>query len=125
MRRTPLRRKTPLKSKGGSLKKTRLKQVSKGKSKWLELYAKAKEANPPPKSGMDPHHPFGRIGERILCFVWISQDLHKRIHDNSSWAHEVGWLQPEFASRKSTGLEPRPWLKSEESNWPDKYKRKP
>lgn len=123
MKRTQLRRRSGLKRGTSTLKRTRLKQMSDAKTDWSKKYESAKAKHPPPMLGMEAHHPFGRIGERILCFIWVFRATHQAIHDRGIWAREVGWLQPPFDGRPMDNEYPRPWPKELECFWPPTYKR--
>jgi hypothetical protein len=104
MKRSPLRRKTPLKG-GSSLKRTKLNPVSKKRKKQLNEYhllrreflfqnnicAMCKDAK-----STDIHHVAGRWQERLndknkwqpLC-----RGCHDYIHRNPEWAYAQGWLE--------------------------------
>lgn len=97
-RTTPLQRKTPL------------KHMSSSKEQWLDLYRDKRNETLPlitccadcgSKSFFypQPHHPFGRMGSRIMVFVWICGACHDRIHANGSWARMTGRIMPEFDGR--------------------------
>lgn len=51
--------------------------------------------------GYERHHPAGRIKYRILCYVYISPELHRLAHDRAKLAREAGILLPEFDGRES------------------------
>ncbi len=70
---------------------------------------------------MECHHPFGRLGERILAFVWVCGPCHQMIHDEGQQARAMGWLQPEFDGR--SGPAPRPWQAIREGRWPKSLQR--
>lgn len=124
MKRSPLKRKTPLKrGNGHKLKKSKLRNVSTEKKKWNALYALSKLQNPAPSELSEAHHPLGRVGDRILCWIWVERGLHEWIHEKSKEARSMNWLLPEYDGRISTGFEKRPWKSGQESHWPDKYKR--
>lgn len=123
-KRTPLRRITPLKRGNGfKPKRNKIKPMSQKKAKFNALYALSKKMNPPEFEGMEAHHPMGRIGDRILCWVWVAPSLHQWIHDHATDARAKNWLLPEFDGNQSTGFEVRPWEDIFESHWPEKYKR--
>lgn len=101
----------------------KIRKVAKKTAYWLNLYVLSKKADVPmqkcaytgivlPKEMLDPHHPYGRKGERILMYVWIQKNRHEYIHDHAKWAREKGWLQPEFDGRKGDGTTPKPWMKT-------------
>lgn len=115
------------------LKRTRLRPYSPEKNAWNHKYVKAKKAFPSAvhcacchhlfhKDVLEPHHPFGRIKERILAFVWLCQPCHRIIHDEGKQARSLGWLQPQFDGRE--GETRRMWKQECEQNWPDNLKRK-
>jgi len=97
--------------------------MSKDKKEWVKLYQEAKAngscyARPADKpfalehkDFLDAHHIFGRKGERILVFLWITKEKHQDIHDNGTTAR----LHPNW---------PRPWPVECEEGWPKKYQRK-
>ena len=104
------------------LKKKPIRGVSvKMRSMLAQYRALKREANPLQacancgkvfnKGELDAHHTHGRIGDRILRFVWICPSLHKRIHAQAKLAREVGWLAPEFDGRPSTDGTPAPWAR--------------
>lgn len=142
VRRTPLKkslrrlRKTKIKTHGfPKLKKAKLSQVSSAKKLWLKKYGDAKSSwgcyvrpadaslSIEHKDACDPHHPFGRVGERILCFLWVTKQKHHDIHDNGTKARLHGWLHPPFWGMPLDLSIPRPWPIDYEESWPEKYKR--
>ena len=134
MKRTPLRRKTPLRSKS-QLTKSRLKPMSDDKREWQKKYSDAKKhgscyvrpADRPfvleHKQFCSPHHPFGRQGDKILAFLWMTWDGHNDKHDNAKKAYEDGWLHPPFRGMPLNPKHPRPWPVECEEHWPAKYRR--
>lgn len=143
MKRSPLRRNSPLKRRQtlhskskAALKKTQLKQVSKKTREWLVKYRTAKSLCPPflrpadhpntivHRDTCDPHHPFGRSGNKVLAFVWVQKAMHNLIHDNGQWARRVGWLHPPFWGMPLNDGWPRPWPEECEKGWPEQYRRK-
>lgn len=107
MKRSPLKRKTPLK------RGKRLTPLSKSKKTWVDLYQMRKSEAPLElecadctapwmKWNMEAHHPAGRMGVNILRFVWLCPPCHRAIHHKSKWARQTGRLLPEFEGRKST-----------------------
>ena len=121
MRRTGFKPKS-LDDKLSQLSKPRkkLRQVSKKKAQWNKLYKLAKEEDHffqrcakcnlgDRKEGLECHHPFGRIGKRILAYVYLCQRCHDWIHSNGRVARDLGWLQPEFDGRPPDQSVPKPW----------------
>jgi hypothetical protein len=53
------------------------------------------------RAGCERHHPAGRAKFRILCYFYVTPDLHKWIHGNGKEARRIGALLPEFEGRKS------------------------
>ncbi len=115
-----IKRKTPMKRGTCQLKRTRLKSQSTEKAKWAKLYIQKKKDGDPfvkcevcksigTKGMFHPHHPLGRIGERILRFVWLCPMCHSEIHDNGKWAREQGYLMPEFDGRPRPEGHPNPF----------------
>lgn len=114
MKRSPIKRRTPLKRGTSKLKRTPLARVSVTKATWRELYRMKRDGERKPfmicadclgifpGDQMEPHHPGGQSKARIMVFVWLSRGCHKRIHDRATWARETGRLLPEFDGRKST-----------------------
>jgi len=103
VKRTPLRRKTPLKRSG------RLRPMSKDKAAWNRLYVEEKRkryeaqtadhgfnfcehCNKPTQS-LDPHHTQSRRNENILVFMLICRTCHDWIHAHPNAARELGLLK--------------------------------
>jgi len=59
---------------------------------------------------LERHHPAGRIGQRILIYVYITPAKHRWIHDNSKAARELGWIRNEAQGFAHDPDQPRPWL---------------
>lgn len=57
----------------------------------------------------EPHHPLGRVGCRVLFYVWVTPDLHRFIHDNAEQARDRGWILPEMSGRESGPDQPDPF----------------
>lgn len=78
------------------------------------------------KAHMSPHHPMGKIGERILAFLWLcsyrGRMCHDAIHDNGKQGRLEGWLQPEFDGRPLLGERIIPWRPLAEAHWPQHLK---
>ena len=94
------------------MRRTRLKPASTKKFAMLKRYWAAMRNDPDeivcphcrkslPKEKMEPHHPFGRLGARLLLYVWICPEFHAWIHDNRKEATRIGAIMPEFDGRKS------------------------
>lgn len=111
MKKTPLRRKTPLRSKGrgaskpgGQIRRTRLKPVSdkrRGqKANYLEGRARFLAENPMCQccgnaSATDCHHKTKKDGARLTDWeniMTVCRDCHSRIHRNPEWAYREGFL---------------------------------
>lgn len=143
MKKTPLRRKTPLKQKSilkpSYLKKVaRLKNKSVSRAQWDLRYRATHMADDTLQRPVDKphlllnknnhlkiqrHHPFGRAKEAILCYVYISEELHTWCHANSTAARELGWLQPSYEAKPYDPNWPRPWPESCEVGWPLEFQR--
>lgn len=54
------------------------------------------------KGLLEPHHPLGRVGCRILFYRWTTPTLHEWIHKRAAWAREQGVILPEMSGREST-----------------------
>ena len=120
MKRSPLKRKTPMKRGGGNLKRSPLKKVSDRRKRESAIYSQRKneyfqnlaqeqgsthalcevciaEGNKNPKLAQDWHHvlPIGRGGslnQSEDLMVALCRTCHNNIHDNMKWAEENGWL---------------------------------
>lgn len=105
MKRTALKRKTPMR-RGGKLKQ-RSSKMNVKMAGLRQEYEKMFSRSPlceccrvlvelGLQSGMrlatEPHHPQGRIGKNIHKFIPVCSDCHRRIHDNPKWAEENGLL---------------------------------
>lgn len=71
----------------------------------------------------EPHHIYGRIGTRLLAFVWLSGPCHEIIHLHGEEAAHLGWIQAEFRGMKATSPRAFPWARSAESEWPLEWRR--
>ena len=122
MKRTPLKRKTPLRGGGKPLRKSRLKPMSKEKLSWKRQYWErcSKDGR---KLYESRHHPYGQQNAFILCYVIIPFHLHDKIHAKAQWAREVGWLQGPFEGRPYDPSAHRPWSIAQEDHWPAEYRR--
>lgn len=110
MKRTPLKRRTPLKSgsgfknNGSSLKRTRLNPISKKRREQNKDYSKVRKAymTAHPKcelcnkaNASDIHHKAGRWKERLTDatnFMALCRECHEHIHKNPGWAYGNGYL---------------------------------
>lgn len=134
MKRTPLKRKTPLRSKGATLKRSKLKHKSDQRKDWTALYEAAKAEGSvwvrpvdcryvlQHKAALEPHHIHGRVGAKILAFLWITPQLHKYIHDHSQWARRTGWLTSLYEGKLKMDGRPIPWAADDEEAFPDHLK---
>lgn len=98
--RKPLLRKAPMK-RGGALKRSPLRRVSKDKalcnSRYHREKAKRIKENPicvvcQSRWAKDGHHPDGQQGEKIMNFILVCRPCHQKIEDNKKWAREEGWI---------------------------------
>jgi hypothetical protein len=104
MKRSPLKRKTPLKSGSGSLARTPLKRVSKKRRSQMADYKGIREdylkKNPlchccQKKPSTDIHHKAGRWQERlndVAFFCALCRQCHNYIHANPEWGYANLWL---------------------------------
>lgn len=112
MKRTPLKRKTPLKRGTSQLKRTPLNRVSKSKSavERRSKYAKAKKEymnnRKFPDScercgehvgikNLDLHHKAGRAGDLMHdqdFFAALCRNCHNQVHEYPKESREAGWL---------------------------------
>jgi hypothetical protein len=124
MKSSSLKRKKPLKRSKIPLKKSKLSPVSKKRNEWLGRYrisikrdsalgwiAMADCGYWTQKIGLERHHPFGRSGKYIMIYCYINHSTHAKIHAESRWAREVGWLQGPYEGRPIDPNAPRPWDK--------------
>jgi len=128
MKKTPLKRKKPIDRKAKwkrLLRKTPLAPVSPYKQAWNKLYNQKKAAehkfqycrlcflngkiNGGHVSQLEAHHPMGRIGERIMHYVFLCRDCHEFIHHNGAEARRMGYLLPEFSGRIRREDHPNPF----------------
>lgn len=118
MKRTPLRRKTPLKAKPGPAKpRPRLAHASAKQTERLARYHGMVERWQGPrccakcghKKGLEPHHPFGRGKDNLFRVVLLCHCCHAWTHEFPDLAYSLGWLQPEYRGvRRPEGF-PVPW----------------
>lgn len=72
----------------------------------------------------DRHHPFGRHGLFLLCYIIRARELHDHWHgEGRKQAMRAGWLQPPFEGRPYDPAWPRPWAAEEEARWPEQFRR--
>jgi len=98
MKRSPLKRKTPLKRSG------RLRPVSKKRAKQNATYKQVREkflGNNPIcqvcrcKMASQVHHRRGRFGDRlneVEFFLAVCFECHERIHHNPVWAYAKDYM---------------------------------
>lgn len=103
MKRTPIKRKTSLKSAGSRIKRVRMRQVSVKRSREMKIYAKLRKellSQFPAcqvcgkRKSTDCHHKSKR-GKNYLnveTFMAVCRSCHDRIHANPKWARENGLL---------------------------------
>lgn len=103
-----MKRSSPLK------RRTALKPMSKSKELWVRRYRDLKKATISDSMQcaickrrfgpemMEPHHPAGRVGSRILVFRWLCKRDHQWTHDHGKEARELGIILPQFDGRKPT-----------------------
>ena len=48
------------------------------------------------RTGMEPHHPRGRQGRKLLEYVWVDKHCHRWIHNNPEQAKQMGLLFPQI-----------------------------
>lgn len=117
------------------MKRTPLKRQSAKKAIWSSKYLTGIALDYPKqycascgrvghKYYFERHHPFGRVNERILAYLYLCHKCHADIHDSGSWSTTLGWLQPEFRGMQCHGQRAFPWKKECELNWPENLKRK-
>lgn len=116
------------------MKRTPLKRQSAKKAQWTKQYCtrlvmdNPKQAcawcgNAGNKDSFERHHPFGRLNERILAYLYLCHTCHETIHDFGKASSLKGWLQPEFRGMQCHGERVFPWRKECELNWPENLKR--
>lgn len=120
MKRTPLRSKTPLRTKpkpGLAKPRPRLAKASGRQAErlarynnmlleWKGRWACAKCGH---KKGLEPHHPFGRGRENLFRVVLLCRLCHAACHEFPDLAYELGWLQPEYRGTIRPPNFPVPW----------------
>jgi len=60
-------------------------------------------------SSMDPHHPYGRLGQNLWKVVLVCRACHDSFHLSPSDALARGWLQPEYRGYVSSPKHPKPF----------------
>jgi hypothetical protein len=114
MKRSPLRRKTPLRATTRILTRTGLKRVSKKRRAvnadyserrdiFLGLHDCCQVENCTNESA-HIHHLKGRDGANLLDeTTWLAccPICHRRIHDNPAWAYEKGYLISRHTKREN------------------------
>lgn len=121
MKRTPLRRKRPLRAKPGPPKpRARLAPASAKQAARLEAYramvAEARQAGRdacakcPAKKQTDFHHPWGRGKDNLFRGIFLCRPCHDAIHASPNEALSLGWLQPAYRGQDQASRDwPRPW----------------
>lgn len=123
-RSSQLTRKKPLQRGTKPLKRSRLKPMSREKRNYMRQYLEmcAKDGK---TLYMDRHHPGGRRGILLLCYILIPSWKHQRIHGSErKQAMAEGWLNPAFEGRPFDHSWPRAWTPEMEAHWPEEYRRK-
>lgn len=120
MKRTPLRRKTPLKARpkpGPAKPRPKLAYASAKQAERLARYHAMVDGWQGPrccakcghKKGLEPHHPFGRGKDNLFRVVLLCHLCHAWTHEFPDLAYSMGWLQPEYRGiRRPEGF-PVPW----------------
>jgi hypothetical protein len=62
------------------------------------------------RDGCERHHPAGRAKFHILCYRFVTPEVHEWIHANGSEARRIGSLLPEFEGRESQSWQNDPFL---------------
>lgn len=120
MKRTPIRRKTPLKARpkpGPAKPRPRLAPASAKQAGRLARYHAMVDAWQGPrccakcahKKGLEPHHPFGRSGDHLFRIVLLCRLCHAWVHEFPHSAYFLGWLQPEYRGVNRPANFPTPW----------------
>lgn len=118
MKKSPLKRYTPLKSGGNQLKRSgRLRNASSKRQREYKEYSKAKKAylalHPKcerckNKKSDDIHHKAGRVGQwlcRYEYFAAVCRQCHNEIHENGVLARKQGWIIDTFRIPQDHALE--------------------
>lgn len=113
MKRTPLKRKTPLRPKPGA----RLAHASGKQAERLARYHAMvdgwKGERVCAKCGswacLEPHHPFGRNGENLFRVILLCHTCHEGCHASPDLAYRLGYLQPEYRGVIRPPDFPTPW----------------
>ena len=113
MKRSYLKRKTPLKPKPGA----RLAPASTKQAARLARYHAMLDgwqgrrvcAKCGHKAGLEPHHPYGRGRENLFRVVLLCHLCHACTHEFPDLAYELGWLQPEYRAFIRPPDFPTPW----------------
>jgi hypothetical protein len=113
MKRSPLKRKTPLKAKPGarlapaSTKQAdRLARYNEMLLNWQGKWACAKCGH---KTGLEPHHPWGRGRENLFRVILLCHTCHEGCHAQPDLAFELGWLQCSYRGIPEKPNHPIPW----------------
>jgi len=112
MKRSPLKRYTPLKS-GGRLRNASAKRqrdynkYGKEKKAYLALHPQCERCKT--KKATDIHHKAGRVGDwlcRYEYFAALCRECHDWIHHNGKEARKQGWIIDTFRLPQYRGEEP-------------------
>jgi len=98
MKRTSLKRKTPLRASRGlqrasKVRRTQLREYSDKRLGFLRTHVLCQVCER--KISTECHHKRGRIGKRLLDFencLAVCFDCHKKIHERPKWARDMGYL---------------------------------
>lgn len=116
MKRSPLKRKTPLKSKPGA----RLAHASTKQAARLTRYHNMVDSWPHRRTcafcgigsnfaKLEPHHPYGRGSDNLYRVILLCSSHHQWVHEHPSRAYALGWLQPEYRGVSRPPDFPTPW----------------
>lgn len=99
MKRSPLRRKTPLRasrglSRASKVRRTQLRKYSEERLSFLRAHLFCQICKK--HVATEAHHKRGRIGKRLLDFehcLAVCFWCHQKIHSNPRWARAAGYLE--------------------------------
>lgn len=69
------------------------------------------------------HHPMGRMGKYLLCWVWITRERHELIHLFGKQSRSIHWLLKPYDGKPYDPMEPRAWPAWAEAHWPEEFRR--